>query len=886
MIVAHDGSRWLPEALAALAAQTVRPARVIAVDTGSSDGSANLLRRATGHVLELSPTTGYGSAVAAALAALPADTGWVWLLHDDCAPDASALEALLTQARRQPDAAVLGPKVVDWDDPRVLVEAGVTTDGTGYRDTGVEPGELDQGQLHAPRGVLAVGTAGALVRRDVWDQLGGLDPALPLFRNEVDLGWRANAAGHAVVVVPAARMRHVRAVTTGRRRPHAVRGRLLAVDRRAALHVQLAHAAGWRVAAALPWLVLVGLLRALSLLLSRQPGAASDELTALAGVLGRPARLLGARRARAATRELAPGALRPLMASPAARTRLRVGALLDRGGPRGVPTLDEPRPAPRLPVRPGLVLTLTLAVLALLAGRDLLGGGVLAGGRLLPVPATAGQLWSGYATSGEPALAVLAALATALLGKAALLTDLLLLGAVPLAGAVAYGVAGRVVGSRGLRTWAAASWALLPVATGAVAGGRLDTVAVHIALPALLLLGHRVATEDPRRAGWSHAWALGLALAVVAALAPLLWPLGALLLVGAGVQRILACAAERRPAARRRALACALAAAVPAIVLPAWSSGFPLLHGPGRLGPGLADGALPAWQLLLLQPGGPGTPVVLATAGLLLAALGGLLRSRRAGTAAAGWGLALTGLAAALLLTRTSAAGSPVWPGLPLDLAAAGMLLAALVGAEGLQERLSRSSFGWRQLTSVLVVVLAGAVPVVCAVEWLRSGADSPLQRVDPFVLPAFVRAELAAEPGLRALLLTERPDGTVGYALTGAAGPQWGDRPAALDPPVAELLTPRGTDAAGTVAAAGVRFVALTGADGPAAAALDAQPGLDRQPVFGPALWRVLPAASPVAEPPGVAPALLALQALAVVLVAVQAGPRPPGRRGLEVQR
>lgn len=56
----------------------------------------------------------------------------------------------------------------------------ITADGR--RVTGLERWEHDQGQHDGTRDVLAVSSAGMLIRRDIWDGLGGFDPQLPLFR--------------------------------------------------------------------------------------------------------------------------------------------------------------------------------------------------------------------------------------------------------------------------------------------------------------------------------------------------------------------------------------------------------------------------------------------------------------------------------------------------------------------------------------------------------------------------------------------------------------------------------------------------------------------------------------------------------------------------------
>src|SRR5579884_2648691 len=86
VLVCHDGERWLPEVLRSLARQRRPPDRVVAVDTGSVDGSARLLTAALGEeaVVSAGRDTPFGASVSLALAhadrtrpagVLPADSG-------------------------------------------------------------------------------------------------------------------------------------------------------------------------------------------------------------------------------------------------------------------------------------------------------------------------------------------------------------------------------------------------------------------------------------------------------------------------------------------------------------------------------------------------------------------------------------------------------------------------------------------------------------------------------------------------------------------------------------------------------------------------------------------------------------------------------------------
>ena len=117
ILVCHDGEAWLAGALRGLALQHRPPDRVVAVDAGSRDGTRALLdaalaRGAVSSVVEVARRSSFGASVAAAIASLPARPGaptdWLWLLHDDCAPEPGALAALLDTASADPRAGVLG----------------------------------------------------------------------------------------------------------------------------------------------------------------------------------------------------------------------------------------------------------------------------------------------------------------------------------------------------------------------------------------------------------------------------------------------------------------------------------------------------------------------------------------------------------------------------------------------------------------------------------------------------------------------------------------------------------------------------------------------------------------------------------------------------------
>ena len=337
VLVCHDGAEWLRLALSSLRHSTPRPRHVIAVDTGSSDATASLLaaaatgpERVIDGVLTLDRGVGYTAAVHAAVDHAVErwgdPGGWIWLLHDDSAPEPDCLATLLTAADMAPSAAVLGPLAVDWRDPRLVVGAGLSTDASGNRQTGIGPSELDwtrvDRELQQSTEVLAVSSAGMLVRRAVWHHIGGFDKAVPMLREDIDFGWRINRSGRIVLCVPSARIRHARAVTAELRGVDVETPGLAgaaALDRAMGLRTFLVNCGLVSFLLGLPRLALLGVARALGFAMQRRLEDARAEIDALAHVLGGRAGLLAARKARSVSG--GPGNVRGLFTSRLTRVR-------------------------------------------------------------------------------------------------------------------------------------------------------------------------------------------------------------------------------------------------------------------------------------------------------------------------------------------------------------------------------------------------------------------------------------------------------------------------------------------------------------------------------------------------------------------------------------
>ena len=279
VVVNWNGLTDTMACLVSLEAATPRPARVVVVDNGSSDGSVEALRRwqaerpkAPALTLIASPTNrGFSGANNLGLARLAADPAidHFLLLNNDATVEPAFFAELARALAMAPDAGIMGPTI--------YVTGGADAGQVWYAGGAFVPlRALVVHRLAVPPGAAPVATefvtgCAMLISRRAWETLGPLPECYFIYLEDAEYSWRAREAGLPVVYAPRAVAYHAVGAAVRRRVPRPqveywhTRHRALFVRR---------NLSGWTRWGALAYLVLTKPARALLHLLRGRPALA------------------------------------------------------------------------------------------------------------------------------------------------------------------------------------------------------------------------------------------------------------------------------------------------------------------------------------------------------------------------------------------------------------------------------------------------------------------------------------------------------------------------------------------------------------------------------------------------------------------------------------
>ena len=181
---------------------------IIVVDNGSSDGTVEALREKFPGVRCLRSETNLGFAKAVNGAARESSGEFLLLLNSDAVLWPGALEAAIDWMRAHPRCGVAGAQLLNADGSRQNSIANFPTLATELLNKSLlrriapsrYPGK--EQTFESPVEVETVVGAFMLVRRELWNLLGGLDERFFFFVEETDFCFQAHKHGWQVMHLP------------------------------------------------------------------------------------------------------------------------------------------------------------------------------------------------------------------------------------------------------------------------------------------------------------------------------------------------------------------------------------------------------------------------------------------------------------------------------------------------------------------------------------------------------------------------------------------------------------------------------------------------------------------------------------------------------------
>jgi len=211
LVLNYNGLEHLPVCLKSLILQTYNNYRIILVDNGSIDKSIEYTKENFPQVKIIHSEKNLGTTSGFNFGARHAEGEYLLFLANDLEAEPNLIEELVKEIQKDSRIAICSGKMMKFDRRDIIDYNGFKIDVFAFP---YAPGhnEKDTGQGQELIDVVPTGTV-LLIKRNVFQEVGGYDDSFFALGDEIDLWWRIRLVGYRSVINHNAVVYHKAAVT-------------------------------------------------------------------------------------------------------------------------------------------------------------------------------------------------------------------------------------------------------------------------------------------------------------------------------------------------------------------------------------------------------------------------------------------------------------------------------------------------------------------------------------------------------------------------------------------------------------------------------------------------------------------------------------------------
>jgi GT2 family glycosyltransferase len=205
ILLAYGTEEYLDEAVTAIQSSTDVTFELIVVDNGTSSPAIEALR-ADEAITLLTPGRNLGFSGGVNLGSQEATGEYLAFVNSDAVVEPDTLARLVAHLEQNPGVGVAGAAIVLADQPETINNAGQPIHVLGLSWAGMMGRPADD--LPVLGEPISASGAAMVIRRDLWEQLGGFDDEYFAYFEDTELCWRVRQWGLDVHVLGDVRVRH------------------------------------------------------------------------------------------------------------------------------------------------------------------------------------------------------------------------------------------------------------------------------------------------------------------------------------------------------------------------------------------------------------------------------------------------------------------------------------------------------------------------------------------------------------------------------------------------------------------------------------------------------------------------------------------------------